>query len=345
MNSLCGGDTAMPSGLRQLSDGLAELKCLPDVGIPQQSIQRTSDEELARHLCQTRAVFPFTVNGTTTRDVECLLPLASVAPTAQAEVSIVESIFQVELSHTPTPLAVLTIALVHDTLLVVGLEQLWDACCRPRWTVTTADLKERFSVQDSAVASDGLRLLTCQSGQSCITGHFQRRNTRARLTALLPPTLYSWQLDPPLPANVSIDLANHHRRALPAPTGWEILQRNGQAFINPPGQATVSLDQAQVGMLRALHSGEQPDQQELSISFLEIDSCMAQRREDGLWHVPWSRHLLACLHRITGAELWSQSRGTSSTLPALCVSVPWRPGPGCRAGLARCRGPASLGLL
>ena len=34
------------------------------------------------------------------------------------------SIFQVELSHTPTPLAVLTMALVRDTLLAAGLEQL-----------------------------------------------------------------------------------------------------------------------------------------------------------------------------------------------------------------------------
>ena len=58
--------------VRQLSDGQAELELLPDVGIPEQSIQRTSDEELARHLCQTRAVFPFTVDGTTTRDVDSL---------------------------------------------------------------------------------------------------------------------------------------------------------------------------------------------------------------------------------------------------------------------------------
>ena len=247
--------------VRQLSDGQAELELLPDVDIPEQSIQRTSDEELARHLCQTRAVFPFTVDGTTTRDVECLLPLASVAPTAQAEASIVVSIFQVELSHTPTPLAVLTMALVRDTLLAAGLEQLRDACRRPRWTVPVADLKELFSISDSAIASagSGLRLLTCQSGQSRITGQFQLRITRARLTALQPPTLYPWQLDPPLPANVTIDLANHHRRTLPAPTGWEILQRNGQTFITPPGQATVSLDQAQFGMLRALHSGEQSD--------------------------------------------------------------------------------------
>ncbi len=78
------------------------------------------DEDLARHLFQTRALFPFTVDGTTTRDVECLPPLASVAPTAQAEASILVSIFQVELSHTPTPLAVLTMALVRDKLLAAA---------------------------------------------------------------------------------------------------------------------------------------------------------------------------------------------------------------------------------
>ncbi len=295
------------SVVRQLSDGLAELELLPDAGIPEQSIQGTSDEELARHLCQARAIFSFTADGTITREVESLLPLASVAPTAQAEASIVVSTFQAELSRTPTPLAVMTMALVRDTLLAAGLERLRDACCRPRWTVPIADLKERFLAPDAAVASagSGLGLLTGQSGQTCITGHIQRRSTRARLTALLLPTLYPWQCDPPLPANVTIDLANHHRKTLLAPTGWEILQRNGQTFITPPGQATLSMDQAQFGMLRALHSGEHHHEHELSISFLTHlrESCLAQQRADGLWHVPWSRHLLACLHRITGAEL------------------------------------------
>ena len=293
--------------VRQLADDQAELELLPDANIPELSIQGTSDEQLARYLCQTRAVFPFTADGTVTCDVECLLPLASVAPTAQAEASIVVSTFQAELSHAPAQLAVMTMALVRDTLLAAGVERLRDACCRPRWTVPIADLKERFSVPDSAAASPGpgLGLLTNRSGQSCITGHFQRRSTRARLSALLPPTLYPWQLDPPLPANVTIDLANHHLRTLPAPTGWEILQRNGQTFITPPGQTTVSIDQAQFGLLRALHSGEHHDQQDLSIPFLTHlrESCLAQQRADGLWHVPWSRHLLACLHRITGAEL------------------------------------------
>jgi hypothetical protein len=40
---------------------------------------------------------------------------------------------------------------------------------------------------------------------------------------------------------------------------------------------------------------------------------MAQRRADGLelLHVPWSRHLLACLHRITGAELLIGARAVA----------------------------------
>ncbi len=29
------------------------------------------------------------------------------------------------------------------------------------------------------------------------------------------------------------------------------------------------------------------------------------------WHVPWSRHLLACLHRITGAELLIGARAVT----------------------------------
>jgi hypothetical protein len=62
---------------------------------------------------------------------------------------------------------------------------------------------------------------------------------------------------------------------------------------------------AQFGMLRTLHSEEQPGQLNSSVSFLTHlrESCLAQRRADGLWHVPWRRYLLACLHNITRAEL------------------------------------------
>jgi hypothetical protein len=301
------------SVVRLTADGQAELEYLPVADSQEQLIDHISDEDLARHLCQTRAIFPFTVAGRIVRDVECLLPLASVAPAAQAEASIVVSIFQVGQSQSPTPLAVMTMALVRDTLLAAGLERLRDACCRPPWRVPVADLKERFSAPDLVAAPAGAGLSLSTGGQSCITGHFQRRSRRVRLAAPLPPTLYPWQLDPPLPANVTIDLTNHHLKILPAPPGWEILQRNGQTFITPPGQPTVSLDQAQFGMLRALHNAEQPDQHELSISFLTHlrESCLAQQRADGISHVPWSRHLLACLHRITRAELLVGARAVT----------------------------------
>ena len=63
----------------------------------------------------------------------------AVAPTAQAESSIVVSIFQAEQSQSSTPLAVMSMALVRDTLMAAGLERLRDACCRPRWCVPVAD--------------------------------------------------------------------------------------------------------------------------------------------------------------------------------------------------------------
>ena len=112
------------SVVRLPEDGQAELEHLPDPSIPEQSIDHASDEELARYLCQTRAVSPLTVDGGIVRDVECLLPLAAVAPTAQAVASLVVSIFQAEQSQSPTPLAVLTMALVRDTLMAAGLESL-----------------------------------------------------------------------------------------------------------------------------------------------------------------------------------------------------------------------------
>ncbi len=66
------------------------------------------------------------------------------------------SIFQERLSQSPTPLAVMKTTLVRDTLLAEGLERLRDACCRPRWHVPVADLKERFLEPDLVVSSAGL---------------------------------------------------------------------------------------------------------------------------------------------------------------------------------------------
>ena len=87
---------------------------------------------------------------------------------------LVVSIFQAEQSQCPTPLAVLTMALVRDALMTAGLERLRDACCRPRWRVSVADLKQRFSAPDLAAASvGGLSLSPGQSelhrSVNCIT--------------------------------------------------------------------------------------------------------------------------------------------------------------------------------
>jgi hypothetical protein len=59
-------------------------------------------------------------------------------------------------------------------------------------------------------------------------------------------------------------------------------------------------------------AAEQPDQYEFSVSFLthlKESSCLARRH--GMGHVPWSRHLLACLHRITKAELLIGARAVA----------------------------------
>jgi hypothetical protein len=81
----------------QSADGqaeAAELEYLLDTIISEHLIAHTSDEALTRHHCQTRAVFSFTVDGTITRDVEYLLPLASVVPSTREEAAIVVSLFQ-----------------------------------------------------------------------------------------------------------------------------------------------------------------------------------------------------------------------------------------------------------
>ncbi len=61
-------------------DGQARYH-LSDLGNPEQLIDHSSDEELALHIRQTRAVSPLTVDGVIVWDVECLPPLAAVAPT------------------------------------------------------------------------------------------------------------------------------------------------------------------------------------------------------------------------------------------------------------------------
>ena len=50
-----------------------------------------------------------------------------------------------------------------------------------------------------------------------------------------PAMLHPWQSEPPLPSLVTIHLSNHYPRSLPAPAGWDILQRNARALISTHG--------------------------------------------------------------------------------------------------------------
>jgi hypothetical protein len=83
-----------------------------------------------------------------------------------------------------------------------------------------------------------------------------------------------------------------------------VLQRNGRTLITSPGHSSVGLDSAQFGMLRALYGGSPGQSERFEAFFGHMRaSCLAQQRADAEGQVSWGRHLLACLRRITGAEL------------------------------------------
>ena len=99
-------------------------------------------------------------------------------------------------------------------------------------------------------------------------------------------------------------MSHHHPKSLPAPDGWEVIQRNGRVWISGRSDRVVKLDAAQYHMLLAMCSNQvvpsAPSEQTLKrIS----ESCQAQNDADIEFFVHWSRHLVAYLRQITGSEL------------------------------------------
>lgn len=300
-----------------LDGGQVEMEYLPDESISgQQMINEVSDAQLVQHLCRSRAVFSFSADGLNYCQVECLTPYNPVSSEVQAGESIVVGTFQPE-PRSVTCLAVFTAALIRDTLRESSIDLLSEACCRPRWRVMLADLQDwHLSLREPNTSDLGDQrplLSNGPEGQSCITG-LPRRICWRRAKPVPRPMSWPhpWQCQPPLPTNVTIDLSNHFPSLLPCPAGWEVLQRNGRVLVTAPGCSSVGLDSAQFGMLRALY-GRQPDQTEQSETFLRNlrASCLAQQRADAEGQVHWSRHLLACLRKITGAELLIGTRAVS----------------------------------
>ena len=112
--------------------------------------------------------------------------------------------------------------------------------------------------------------------------------------------LHPWQSSPRLPDAVTFDLASDAPDLIPAPPGWELLRRNGRLLVRDPSGLTCQLDAAQAAMLELMNPGmEQP-----TLLSAMVRACNAQQyRDDGRASpVHWSRHLLACIARITGAR-------------------------------------------
>ena len=142
------------------------------------------------------------------------------------------------------------------------------------------------------------------TGQLEITGLVrciaQRRHGKVPCPAVI---LHPWQAEPPLLSKVTIDISHHLPRSLPAPEGWEILQRNGRVWITECSNGIFLLDAAHYSMLIAACCGQV--EQAPTVQFLVrlSESCKAQQDADRRHFVHWSRHLLADIKQITGTEL------------------------------------------
>ena len=199
-------------------------------------------------------------------------------------------------------------ALVRDSLIGVDRESLKDACTRPHWTVAHDDYYagHHFTSSGGSGAAPGWKLLAGgPSGQMELAGLAQyiihRRGCAMPRPALV---LHPWQADPPLPSKVVIDISHHLPRDLPAPEGWSILQRNGRVWVATRSNEIIRLDAAHYSMLLATCCAQEEQQAPTEQFLVQLsESSRAQQDADRQHYVHWSRHLLANIRQVTGAEL------------------------------------------
>ena len=277
--------------------------CLPEV-----DISKISDPLLLDYLCHGRAVFPYLCNDNDNGALmlECLTPLRQVvSPYPFKQEYVVVRLFA---AVADAPLTVLQMALVRDCLLGADRERLKDACARPCWAVARDEYYAGHSYISAGQCSTAPSW-KLQSGGS--TGQMELAGivqyvTQRRRSAIPRPVviLHPWQADPPLPSTVTIDISHHLPRGLPAPEGWEIIQRNGRVWITECGSRIVRLDAAHYGMLLAACCGLEELQPPTTQFLVQLSaSCRAQQDADRQHYVHWSRHLLANIRRVTDVEL------------------------------------------
>ncbi len=106
------------------------------------------------------------------------------------------------------------------------------------------------------------------------------------------------------PVNINIDISHHHPRSLPAPVGWEVIQRNGRIWMVEQDNRITKLDVAQYHMLLAMYEVPTANAAPAAQFLVSVSaSCRAQKAADREYRVPWSQHLLASLPWKTGCEL------------------------------------------
>jgi len=191
------------------------------------------------------------------------------------------------------------------------------------WSISEADFYYWFGLPVSSDVNCDLSPLSLTSADETGQRHFHGTSCASRWRKA--PVVHQpcavhhpWQCDPPLPSNVSIDVSNHLPHRIPCPAGWEVTRRNGRVLITPAGAGSFGMDYAQYELLLALYHSWQlgrvmsPTQWDSNTQpvpatehFLRTlrMACAAQVQADLNYQVHWSRHLLACLRQITGAEL------------------------------------------
>ena len=192
-----------------------------------------------------------------------------------------------------------------------------DACRRPPWLVPREELQCWFSLHPRP----GCHLSTSQwilgeknrDGEQVLRTSVNSLHLRRPAVAHRSPVLlHPWQSDPKLPDLVHFDLSNHYLEYLCSPTGWTVGKRNARVIITSPSQDVVSVDAAQYSMLADPHgTGRAPSGTVLKSI---CASCLSQLVADGEFHVPWSQHLLSCLHRILQVDLLIGARA-ATTIP------------------------------
>jgi ribonuclease HI len=281
-------------------------------------LNKLSDTELMHHLCNARAVFQYTMDGESYFAVECLTPLSRVWNTPRGQEAIVVQV----LHHVDQKqrVGVIGMPLIRDSLKDNGRDNLAEACHRPSWIVSREEVNVWFpstrwdrSKEEQSTQLSWQLLPTGVDGQQQFSGLSQgivrRRESTVRITRALIPS-YIWHTDPPLPSKIEVDLSNHLPKQLPAPVGWEILQRNAKVLITDTQQRTFGLDAAQYGMLLALDRdrcsgrgvGNLLAPTESFLLSLKL-VCKTQRRVDSEYVVPWNRHFITCVQQLTDTHL------------------------------------------